>query len=173
MDSLRRVLTVEPEPIAQLLPRLHRGFADLVSALLSKDPAARPASAHQVAERLSEIASSLNDRSAEADDEPFADPDSPTAEMPSPRRPVVATTANTSRQVLRTVVHAAAATAGQDADEALGRRARRLLTRFNAWEAVQAESVFLFQRPAEAVAFALLLHRALGRKICLLFDRQP
>ena len=160
MDSLRRVLTAEPEPISKLLPGLHPGLADLVTSLLHKDPAARPASAHQVAERLGDIAASLSSGSAEPD----ADPDSPTAELLPALRPSKAAPASAESRVLRTVVHvdpAAGVASGQDAADTLTGAARGLLTRFNATEAAQVEGVYLFHRPAEAVAFALLLHRTL------------
>ena len=180
MDSLRRVLTEEPEPITKLLPQLHADLAGLVTSLLRKDPSARPASAHRVAERLAEIANVLGTEAPE----PEADADSPTAELPpvlgfpSPPGPPSSQAAASvapvaeSGPVLRTVVQIGAihgrdeardeGEAGEAAEQSIVDTARALLTRFNAQEA-QGQGGFLFQRPAEAVAFALLLHQALAK----------
>ncbi len=171
MDSLRRVLTEEPEPITRLLPQLQADFAGLVSSLLRKDPSVRPASAHQVAERLDDIAISLRSTGSE----PEADPDSPTAELPSARgsitddEPTTAAAVVENRPVLRTVVQIGAVHGGgeieneEQSEQVVADMARALLEQFHAQEA-HADGGFLFQRPAEAVAFALHLHKVLAKE---------
>ncbi|MEM1177298.1 MAG: protein kinase [Acidobacteriota bacterium] len=152
MDSLQRVVNVEPPPLGRILPRMPTAFADLVDELLSKEPEDRPASAHRVAERLRLIASSVE--RASADD--VADPDSATAELHPVRSTAVDAPPSPRGPVLRTVVQVR----GEAGDEAVSSPtdiAVGLLPRFTAR---RAGDFFLFERPAEGVAFALVLHRA-------------
>jgi ABC-type branched-subunit amino acid transport system substrate-binding protein len=50
--QLKAVATKEPAPLQRVNPAVPRELADLVAALLSKDPAGRPGSAQEVAEAL-------------------------------------------------------------------------------------------------------------------------
>jgi len=54
-DTLRRVIAVEPVPLAELRPDLPPGLGALVGRLLAKDPAARPAGAAAVARELAAL----------------------------------------------------------------------------------------------------------------------
>lgn len=164
MDSLRRVLTVEPEPIGKLLPSLPPEFANLIGALLAKAPAQRPVNAHRVAERLAGIVQALEKKKA-LHKPALVDPDVPTADFPPPaRQPQKSwqpqptqppTPASDSGPVLRTVAQV---------NGPVIETARELMFRFNAAEVAQSDGLFLFQRPAEAVAFALALHSALDQR---------
>ncbi|MCB1056777.1 MAG: protein kinase, partial [Acidobacteria bacterium] len=55
LDTLRRVTSVEPEPLALLRPELPDALLELVTALLAKDPARRPANARVVADVLEDL----------------------------------------------------------------------------------------------------------------------
>jgi serine/threonine-protein kinase len=59
LDTLKRVLTEAPPPLANVRPDLPPALAALVHQLLAKDPAARPKSAAEVARRLEAIESGL------------------------------------------------------------------------------------------------------------------
>jgi eukaryotic-like serine/threonine-protein kinase len=54
-DTLSRVLNFQPPPLLGLNPKVPRGLSQLVQALLEKDPELRPASAREVAARLSKL----------------------------------------------------------------------------------------------------------------------
>jgi serine/threonine protein kinase len=56
---LTAVTTDTPPPVAQLNPRTPAGLAQLIEQLMAKDPAARPASAEAVIERLAAIEAGL------------------------------------------------------------------------------------------------------------------
>jgi hypothetical protein len=55
-EVLRRILFIDPDPLAAMAKDLPAGLCELVAQLLEKDPAARPASAEAVALRLCSIA---------------------------------------------------------------------------------------------------------------------
>ena len=58
LDTLRRVITHHPPPVASLRPDLPSGLSALIDRLLEKDPEARPQTAVEVARSLEEIAAS-------------------------------------------------------------------------------------------------------------------
>ncbi|WP_300081816.1 serine/threonine-protein kinase [Propioniciclava sp.] len=55
-DALHQHLTSQPPPLAQLRPEAPEGLVALVAQLLAKDPADRPGSASEVADRLRGLA---------------------------------------------------------------------------------------------------------------------
>ena len=68
VETLSRICTLEPEPVARLTAEVPPDLARLVHQLLQKDRARRPQDARQVVERLAESV----DRAAMSDAEPSA-----------------------------------------------------------------------------------------------------
>ncbi len=178
LDTLRRVLTLEPEPI----PDLPAPLSSLIQSLLAKEPDQRPHNARWVAARLSTLAEHLTQPPAETagsskDLEPATpvdvDPDQPTAEVVSPLRSPPAERPETeaspaflqprstvdldSKPVVRTL-----AFAGLDHEAPRHDWISRLLIQFSATEldGPAGGLTAMFEHPAEAVAFALALHQA-------------
>ena len=71
LETLKRILTESPPPLAAVRPDLPPALATLVDQLLVKDREARPASAASVASRLAEI-ENLPDLKTAAGSEPLA-----------------------------------------------------------------------------------------------------
>lgn len=84
---IRRHITEEPEPLRTIRPDVPPALDRLVSRLLAKEPAARPATASEVAAALTEIAATLGPaRSAPADAQVTAPhPVQPSTLPPVPR----------------------------------------------------------------------------------------
>lgn len=55
-DSLARIATHQPKPLAEIVPEVPRELSELVDRLLAKAPELRPGSARQVADELARLA---------------------------------------------------------------------------------------------------------------------
>ncbi len=55
-ETILNTATVEPEPVENLQPEIAPGLAELIAALMAKEPRDRPSSASNVAETLEEMA---------------------------------------------------------------------------------------------------------------------
>lgn len=168
-ETLRKVLLHEPPPIAELVPELPAEIAELITALLAKNKENRPASAQAVVDFLTEVLDRLG--VAQTTGPTFgaalsgrvphqADPDGPTATQPIA---LLKGTPRPSQQVvLRTVASLRVTGAETPASQTeLKRRAEVMASRFDC-QGVEGPGIdFLFRRPAEAVAFALAVHRSL------------
>lgn len=58
-ETLTRILTFEPPPIARVRPEVPGALSDLIRRLLEKEPADRPGSAREVADSLSAVLAAL------------------------------------------------------------------------------------------------------------------
>lgn len=179
LDTLRRIHSEPPRPIAELRPEIPGPVVDLVERLLAKDPLHRPQNGRLVAdemERLSVLVAAAGD--------PAADVFSPAVPSPAVEADALADLptlcglrppAEGSSAVIRVLVsseivgwtarvrrlgdaRAAELTARHD------RAARDLLGRYGGLEVDKADGfLLLFERPADAVGYALAYHQALAR----------
>jgi len=171
VDTLHKVLLVEPQPVENLVPGLPDELATLVKDLLAKEKEQRPRSAQEVVDRLIKILDLLG--AAQAVPSPtfaaassesegtLADPCLPTADLPAGRRMAALPAPSVA---LRTVASLVEVHADTDSRLGLLRCARATARRFDAQELVGSGVDFLFRRPAEAVAFALAVQSALAQQ---------
>ncbi len=167
LESLRRVTSEAPVPIGELVPELPPALAELIGDLLAKDPALRPRNARKVVEALTAIrkapsaslhlegfdvaqAETMTDLPAMVDSREFS---------------------STIKVLVATMLprhsgpqdHSGSASRGKWSLEA-DQHARDLLSRFGGQEVdKQGGLLLLFDRPAEAVAFALAYQAAVAR----------
>ena len=184
LNTLRRVVLEEPEPLAERVPEAPPELVRLVDELLAKNPVGRPANARLVAVRLAAIADRLNVGNAAPPaggvPDPVSapgwvpgadDPTSTTAQRPfaSPSHaenlstvvePWAAVPPAEPSPIVRTLVHAELA---EGPTAPFPSAVRDLLGRWNAMECEASRGLTtLFEHPAEAVAFALVCHRVLA-----------
>ena len=162
-ETLRRVETHTPPPARRLEPRIPDTLSDLVDRLLEKEPADRPQSAAQVAERL-EDAAAQSPRYGSRDPAPssagaFGKP----AATPSVEVQVKALLLSDlvgSTRLVEELGDRAAAKLFRRHD----RRARDLLAEHGGLEIDKTDGfLLLFDRPWDAVGYALAYHEALRR----------
>lgn len=181
LDTLHRVISHQPTPVAALRSDAPAALCALIEALLAKAPSERPESARLVMTELDDIAQRLDtDRS-----EPPSGPAAHRAvELASMARIAYLPTASEVRAVVDAepvpVVRVLVMTelVARDADSAgevdehartaqprHQRAARDALARFGGMEAGSTERgfSFVFERPAEAIGFALAYHQAVAR----------
>ncbi|MEM7582275.1 MAG: protein kinase [Acidobacteriota bacterium] len=176
LDTLRRVNSEQPAPLAELRPGLPLELIELVESLLAKAPEDRPQNARLVADQLERLRSGdsrkLTSAAVAEPKRPPAIPaldadDLPTGELQAPSaaqlEPVVRTLLLTgwvdSTRLIESLgdVHAAEVWARHD------RIARDLLARHGGLEIDRADGfLLLFERPFAAVAYALAYHHALA-----------
>lgn len=189
LDTLRRVTSEDPEPLALLRPELPDALVELVDRLLAKDPAERPANAHLVADALEELRRQprtappglREDRAAAA--RPPSAPPAPTtpstavADLPTGEWPVAAALDDAGDPAVETAVRTLLRTelVGREALVArhheplvattlalYDRRLRELVEGYGGIEVDKGSSFLaLFERPAQAVGCALAHQRAL------------
>lgn len=189
LDTIRRVTSEEPTPLALRCPDVPTALSDLVHELLRKEPGKRPQNARLVVERLKHIpnsgvgtAGATSSGHRVEEDAPFGSPGALTS---SPGTPLTAEDAVTGEwmpahpaqrwareTVVRTLLHLELMVAHGQAsgfDESAARiqqqhdeRLRNLLARHGGVEvAKDAAFVVLFERPADAAACALAHQRLL------------
>ncbi len=92
LDTLRRVTSEAPEPLAKLRPGLPAALVELVERLLAKDPAARPQNARLVADELERLRSApAGEGSAPPADARVAGSPAPAAGTPDAGTPAAGT----------------------------------------------------------------------------------
>ena len=169
LDTLRRVLSEAPAPLALARSDLPPSLVRLVTSLLEKEPSGRPANAQVVLDRLDALARELPDAGAplpagSAADEPSWS-DLPTGEwaVPADARPAEPGSAASTQTAILALICVAwrgrtASTATQDGDfwARHDRRLRELVASAGGRE-VDKGDVFigLFERPVDAVAMAV------------------
>jgi len=169
LDTLRRIHSEAPEPLAVLRPDLPPPLVELVESLLAKDPADRPGNAHMVADALERLRTQGALRHLDPA-LPQGIEDLPTGEWPAPQE---SDPTPTPGPILRTLVltelvgfAALTQTLGDAWAAALAHRhdrlARDLLAEHRGLEIDRGDGfLLLFERPAVAVDFALAYHRAI------------
>ena len=182
MDTLNRVSSQEPEPLAELCPHVPPPLIELVERLLSKDPSERAQSADRVAQELAALG-----RSSEAE---LVTMEGRSRLRPTPQEDVVAladasteigaqmprTETDPGTSVLRVLV-VTELMGSTKLFEQLGdlrmatlssrhdRMARDLLARYGGLEIDKTDGfLLLFERPGDAVAYALSYQQALHRQ---------
>ncbi len=189
LDTLRRISSETPEPLAELCPGLPEPVIRLVEGLLEKDPARRPQHARQVARELAALGAETGPgrpapviqihRPPISEGVGPVSADAPTVDdLPAPRE---ATTVLPPGEVTGTagsVIRVLVLTDLVDSTklvETLGdmrmaelssrhdRLARDLLARHAGLEIDKTDGfLLLFERPGDAVAYALAYHQALS-----------
>ncbi len=183
LDTLRRITSEEPVPVAELAPEVPTPVIDLVGRLLAKDPADRPQNAHVVTSELENLAALVADPSGSVPVPGGPRPTSPkdAGELsdlptssglhPAPRdesadqgsaviRVLVMTDLVDSTRLIEWLGDSRAFDVAARHD----RVARDLLARHNGLEIDKSDGfLLLFERPADAVAHALAYHQALVR----------
>lgn len=179
LDTLRRVVSEEPEPVSALRPEIPPQLGALVADLLAKHPDDRPADAHFVVRQLAAIARTLGDAGDEVGapgrrqltelaelSTASAALIPPRVEPPPEQREVFGTSAV---PVLRMIVMIDGAPSHGGRARALSLRiarvARALLLHFHGLEMVDPDPRYtaVFERTTDAVGFALAFHQALAQ----------
>jgi serine/threonine-protein kinase len=166
LDTLWRVTNETPRPLAEAAPQVPGELARLVERLLAKDPSERPPNAGAVATELERLLA-LTSGTVATLPAPAPDPallatlgDSASADGPPQAaiRVLVATGLVDGGKLPESLGDSRAAEVASRHD----RMARDLLARFDGLEIDKRDGIFgLFERPADAVAFALEYHRRL------------
>ncbi|MEE8525706.1 MAG: protein kinase, partial [Thermoanaerobaculia bacterium] len=179
IDTLFQITSEEPEPLAALRPETPAELAEVVGHLLAKSPAERPPNARVVAAELEQIAALLTgpvrlsrgwmeregsgtppERSRDASGVfTAAGLSAAGTETTSVIRALLLTgpAVISSRTEVETVTRSFESSARHD------RIARDLIARFDGVEIEKADGfLLLFERPAEAVGFALAYHNGLA-----------
>ncbi len=183
LDSLRRVLSVDVEPLSALRPELPPELGDLVGRLLAKEPGQRPQNARLVADEIELLRARVAFR---AEAQRRSSPTAPEAAENLESLPTLAgapgpsdldayRAASDGSAIVRTLVMTDLVRSTQ-LIESLGderafelagrhdRTARDLLKRFGGLEIDKSDGfLLLFERPADAVAYAFAYHRSLER----------
>lgn len=178
VDTLRRVMMEAPRPLLTVVPEVPPALSALVSELLEKDPGKRPRNAHLVASQLAELSLELGSGSAV----PLASSgryleDAPTSSglVSSPRPGPGSGAEDSSRPVLKTLVlvdlvdstkmvEKLGDVQGLEVARRHDRVARDILARYEGLEIDKTDGfLLLFERPADAVAFALDYQQAVMR----------
>ena len=181
LDTLSRISGTEPAPLGELCPDLPRPLIELTERLLEKDPDRRPHGADRVAQELAGLCSGLDSGSATVGASPRRPPipeegaaalaDAPTdlglqafrAETgpgSSVLRVLVLTDLVDSTKHFEKLGDARMAELSERHD----RVARDLLARYGGLEIDKTDGfLLLFERPGDAVAYALSYHQALQR----------
>ncbi len=180
LDTLSRIVGTEPEPLAELCPDLPRPLINLVERLLEKDPERRPHNADLVAQELAALRPGSDFGAAAVGASPRRPPISEDlaalADAPTDLG-IQATRAETDpgNSVLRVLVLTDLVDSTKLV-ESLGdvrmaelsarhdRMARDLLARYSGLEIDKTDGfLLLFERPGDAVAYALSYHQSLHR----------
>ncbi len=156
--TISRVLSSHQTPARELCSDLPAGLSELIEHLLEKQPALRPRDAEEVARRLRQLA----DGTAEELDATAAhgdDPTPPTAETVRRLRTLVISDLERSTELVARLGDRRATDLGARHDHA----ARALLDRHGGREIDKSDGfLLLFERPIEAVSWALGYHEALA-----------
>lgn len=178
LDTLYKVTSYEPPPVAGLRPELPVELSTLIGALLAKEPSARPQSARLVTAELEHIARLVNERPAQ--------PSGSEQTAPASNQDDIANQSTASQVLVRALAPLPALTGRLGSEPAPpvpvvrvlvmteltgteGARhpqaARDALARFGGLEAEGSERGFLwiFERPIDALCFALAYHEAVAQ----------
>jgi serine/threonine-protein kinase len=165
LDTLWRVTNEEPRPLSEAAPQVPGELERLIRRLLAKDPADRPPNAGSVAAELERLLApssgavpALSGRDVDPALVATLDP-APAEGPPQPAiRVLVSTGLVDGGKLPESLGDSRAAEVASRHD----RMARDLLARFDGLEIDKRDGIFgLFERPADAVGFALAYHRAL------------
>ncbi|MEM7349929.1 MAG: protein kinase [Acidobacteriota bacterium] len=181
LDTLHRVTSEEPPPLAELRPGLPGELIELVEGMLAKEPARRPQNARLVVDALEAIRSALSDATPTAATStlPVSSPlpapafdsddaEAPTGEIPDPRRAaaietVVRTLLLTDLVGSTCLVESLGDQRAAEVSARHDRVARDLLVRHGGLEIDKTDGfLFLFERPVAAVTYALAYHQSLA-----------
>ncbi|MEM9593326.1 MAG: protein kinase [Acidobacteriota bacterium] len=186
LDTLHRVTSTRPEPLALLRPGLPVDLVTLVEQLLAKDPGGRPPNARVVADALERLRSvpgagdfapparvdaesSLKATRGEprdggdSGDLPTAEWTLPTADAPGGEVETVVRTLLRTEVIDRGLLPAQRGVAAADSLGRYDRRLRDLVARHGGAVIEEGDALLaLFERPSDAVACALLHHRSLS-----------
>ncbi len=180
LDTLSRIVGSQPEPLAELRPDLPRPLLSLVERLMEKDRERRPHNADLVAQELAALSPGSDSGAAAIGTSPRRRPisedvaalaDAPTdLGIQAPRvetepgnsvlRVLVLTDLVDSTKHLETLGDVRMAELSGRHD----RMARDLLVRYDGLEIDKTDGfLLLFERPGDAVTYALSYHQALHR----------
>ena len=177
LDTVRKVVSYEPPPIQTLRSDVPAALGSLVQRLLDKDRSARPASAHVVEAELRRIALDLE--AGHVRQEPGSTPEpsmlhrstmAPDALLepasvvePTETQTVVRTLAMVDLVDSTRLVESLGDLRASKVFARHDRMARNLLRRHQGLEIDKSDGfLLLFERPFDAIAFALQYHQALA-----------